>query len=393
MQSKLQALEKNTIIKTPQSNQQKPDKPASTKAPDLLFDPFETEEEYRLRIQKYGAIKAGTAKLIKEKYDIKTGKFPVEITKEQWVTNNFLFDCHDHDPYIIAKRDIARDIHQKSSEYPIFVYLDVNKKTVYTKSILIFTNRTKFEVKNILKENIPSIKRVVEPLTKMEFLYVPGGWFKIGDFFGDGEKGEKPVHDVHLYGFFISKYPVTQEQWKIVMNDNPSHFKSSFNLSKNYPVEQVSWEDTQKFIRKLNNNNPKKYTYRLPTEAEWEYAARSAGKNEKYAGGNSIEELAWYNENSNRTTHIVGRKKPNGLGLYDMSGNVWEWCEDVYQENSYTNQKVHNPVFTGNNTGSRVLRGGAWNGGARCCRAACRGWGEPSSRDSGFGFRLVYSPR
>jgi len=386
MEKKLQAIEQNPIIETPQPKQQKTVQPASAKPPDLLLDPFETEDEYRSRIQNYGPVKAGTAKLIKEKYDIKTGKFPIEIKKDKWITDNYLFDCHD--PYIIAKRDIARDIYQKSIEYPIIVHLDVHNRTVYTSIIQLDAHQNKFEVQDISKETIPPKNSFVDPVTKMEFIYVPGGWFKMGDTFGDGENNEKPVHVVHLYGFFMGKYPVTQGQWEIVMNNNPSQFKKG----KNYPVEQVSWDDAQSFIQKLNHRS-KGNVYRLPTEAEWEYAARSCGKNEKYAGGQNIEEVAWYRNNSNGSTQIVGQKLPNGLGLHDMSGNVWEWCEDVYQDSSYTNYEKHNPTFSDNKSGSRVLRGGACYDDARLCRAARRYWGEPSYRDSGFGFRLVSSPR
>jgi len=340
MEKKLQALDQNPVKTTHQPQKQKAVKPASANPPDLLLDPFETEDEYRSRIQNYGAIKAGTAKLIKDKYDIKTGKFPVEIKKDKWITEHDLFHCYD--PFIMAERDIARDIYNKSHEYPVFVHLEVHNRKLYCKSILLDTNQKQFEINNIFEEAIPSKNSFVETITNMEFLYVPGGWFKMGDTFGDGESTEKPVHDVHLYGFFMGKYPVTQEQWEIVMNNNPSYFKND----NNYPVEQVSWDDVKSFIQKLNNRS-KGNIYRLPTEAEWEYAARSGGKNEKYAGGQNIEDVAWYTNNSIESTQVVGLKTQNGLGLHDMSGNVWEWCED--QKNSYSDQQVHNSIFTGNN--------------------------------------------
>ena len=383
MEKKLQALEQNPVKTTHQPKKQPPVKPASANPPDLILDPFETEDEYRSRIQNYGAIKAGTAKLIKEKYDIKTGNFLIEIKKDKWIIDNYLFDCHD--PYIIAKRDIARDIYQKSQEYPVIVHLDVHKRTVYSKLVHLDASQIQFEVYNILKETIPSKNSFVDPITKMEFIYVPGGWFKMGDTFGDGESNEKPVHDVHLYGFFMGKYPVTQGQYEMIMNNNnPSYFQKG----KNYPVEQVSWDDAQLFIQKLNNRSKANF-FRLPTEAEWEYAAKSGGKNEKYAGGQNIEDVSWYTNNSNGSTQIVGQKSPNGLGLHDMSGNVWEWCED--QKNSYSDQKVHNPIFTGNNADSCVWRGGAWNSVASRCRAASRDWSGPSYRCSYIGFRLLYS--
>jgi formylglycine-generating enzyme required for sulfatase activity len=140
-------------------------------------------------------------------------------------------------------------------------------------------------------------------------------------------------------------------------------------------------------------NQDTQYEFRLPTEAEWEYAARSGRKKEKYAGGNNLDDFAWYSKNSNRATHPVGEKMPNGLGLYDMSGNVYEWCEDIYFKNAYIKHNKKNPVYLESNSGSRVLRGGAWNGDAGYCRAAGRRWGVPSRRNSVIGFRLVSSPR
>ncbi|KPA09706.1 formylglycine-generating sulfatase enzyme family protein, partial [Candidatus Magnetomorum sp. HK-1] len=150
--------------------------------------------------------------------------------------------------------------------------------------------------------------------------------------------------------------------------------------------------DTQAFISKLIKMSPG-IGLRLPTEAEWEYAARSGGKKEKYAGGNEIGKLARFDENSSKTTHPVGQKEPNGLGLHDMSGNVWEWCEDWYNENAYQDHASHNPVCTDNSSGLRVLRGGSWCSIAGYCRAAIRDGYAPGDRIVDAGFRLVFSPR
>jgi len=366
MRKKIQALEQNLSITLDQPKEQKPVKTESTKT-SFLLDPFETEEEYRSRIQHYGPVKAGTAKLIKEKYDIKTGRFPIEIEKDKWINDNYLFDCHE--PYIFAKRDIARDIYQKNQEYPIIVRLGVRNRTIFTESIQLDVDKIHFEIQNISKDIIPLKNTFIDPVTKMEFVYVRGGCFKMGDTSENANK--KPVDDVNLYGFFMGKHPVTQGQWEIVMHNNPSHFQKG----KNYPVENISWNDTQVFIQKLNNLS-KGNTYRLPTEAEWEYAARSGGKNEKYAGGQNIENLAWYKNNSNVSTHEVGQKFPNTLGLHDLSGNVWEWCADFYQD-----------------SGLRVLRGGSWRSGGGFCRSVSRLLIESSSHYSYFGFRIVFSPK
>jgi len=219
--------------------------------------------------------------------------------------------------------------------------------------------------------------------TGMEFILIKGGTFQMGDTFGDGYYDEKPVHQVTLSDFYLGKYPVTQGQWKAVMGNNPSRF----NKGDNYPVEQVSWEDVQKFIKQLNRNTGKKY--RLPTEAEWEYAARSGGKKEAWAGTSSESELgayAWYSANSVGQTQPVGQKKPNGLGLYDMSGNVWEWCQDWYA--GYLKGPLTNP--TGPSSGQhRVLRGGSWYFNAGDVRAANRYGDSPGFRDLNIGFRVA----
>lgn len=219
-----------------------------------------------------------------------------------------------------------------------------------------------------------------------ELVFVPGGSFEMGDTFGDGMESEKPVHEVRLDSFSIGKYPVTQGQWQMVMGNNPSHFKSG----ERHPVESVSWNDVQDFIAKLNTLTGK--NYRLPTEAEWEYAARSGGKKEKWAGTcdeRELEEYAWYEANSEGTTHTAGLKKPNGLGIYDMSGNVWEWCSDWYDEGYYRHSVLANPP--GASSGSdRVIRGGCWeDDDPLTVRAAYRLDISRGYADNGLGFRLV----
>jgi len=224
----------------------------------------------------------------------------------------------------------------------------------------------------------------VDPVTGMEFVCIQGGTFEMGDTFGDGGSDEKPVHSVTLSDFCIGKVEVTQAQWEKVMGSNPSNFKGN-----DRPVEQVSWDDVQGFLQKLNQKSGKKY--RLPTEAEWEYAARSGGKQEKWAGTSNENQLgnyAWYNANSGSQTHPVGQKQPNGLGLYDMSGNVWEWCQDWY--GSYSASAQRDPQ--GPSSGSiRVSRGGSWGNDPRDVRSASRRRWNPGRRYDNLGFRLVLS--
>ncbi len=227
-----------------------------------------------------------------------------------------------------------------------------------------------------------------EATTGMEFVFVKGGCYDMGDNFGDGGGDEKPVHNVCVNDFYLGKYEVTQGQWRAVMGSNPSHFK---DCGASCPVEQVSWNDTQDFIGRLNRTTGK--SYRLPTEAQWEYAARSGGKREKWAGTSeeaALGNFAWYNANSGNRTRPVGQKQPNGLGLFDMSGNVWEWCQDWYGDRYYAASPRDNPQ--GPSSGQhRVLRGGAWGGSARGGRAADRDWLGPAFRGNDFGFRLSLS--
>ena len=220
-----------------------------------------------------------------------------------------------------------------------------------------------------------------------EMIYVKGGTFTMGctnEQGGDCDGDEKPTHSVTLSDYYIGKFEVTQELWKAVMGKNPSNWKGD-----KLPVESVSWNDVQKFITKLNQMTG--VNFRLPTEAEWEYAARGGNKSRgyKYSGSNNIGDVAWYADNSGDKTHQVGTKTPNELGIYDMSGNVLEWCQDWY--GSYSSGSQTNP--TGASTGShRVLRGGSWSVSAGYCRVSIRSNKYPNIRAYSRGFRLVLVP-
>ena len=221
-------------------------------------------------------------------------------------------------------------------------------------------------------------------LPDIAMVYVSGGTFTMGATLEQGSDAwddEKPAHSVTLSGYYIGKYEVTQKLWKAVMGSNPSNFKGD-----NLPVERVSWNDVQEFLRKLNAMTGK--NYRLPTEAEWEFAARggNSSRGYKYSGGNSIGNVAWFGGNSGSRTHAVGTKSPNELGIYDMSGNVYEWCQDWY--GSYSSSSQRNPQ--GPNSGSdRVSRGGGWLNFASYCRVSFRNYYTPGGRDSYLGFRLA----
>ncbi|MGD0585297.1 MAG: SUMF1/EgtB/PvdO family nonheme iron enzyme [Oryzomonas sp.] len=227
-----------------------------------------------------------------------------------------------------------------------------------------------------------AVKEYDDPVAGIRFTPVAGGCFKMGDTFDDGASNEIPPHDVCVSGFDIATQKTTQEQWKKVMGGNPSFFKS---CGDDCPVENVSWNDVQQFIAKLNKLSGK--VYRLPTEAEWEYACRSGGKSEKFCGGNDVMAVAWYFSTSGDHTQPVGRKRPNGLGIFDMSGNVWEWVGDWYDE-KYSTTIKENPH--GPSTGSnRVIRGGGWFMLPRNVRATVRSSLPPAVHTYDVGFRLV----
>ncbi len=232
-----------------------------------------------------------------------------------------------------------------------------------------------------------------------DMIYVEGGTFQMGatsEQGDDAESDEKPAHSVTLDSYYAGETEVTQALWEAVMGSNPS----SFNKGGAYPVEYVSWDDiVNDFLPKLNRLTGQ--TFRLPTEAEWEYAARGGSKSRgyKYSGSNILSEVAWYgyvdDSDANRTintatTMPVKRKRPNEQGLYDMSGNVWEWCQDWYDGKYYSSSPSRNPK--GPAAGSdRVLRGGSWINFAGYCRVSLRDGYDPDGRSYDNGFRLFLS--
>jgi formylglycine-generating enzyme required for sulfatase activity len=247
----------------------------------------------------------------------------------------------------------------------------------YTNSIEVTQSQRTFNFAMVAKQTF-TVKGVT-----FTMIPVKGGTFSMGATAeqSNPENDEKPVHQVTLSNYYIGETEVTQALWTAVMGENPSKFKGD-----NRPVEQVSWKDCQTFISKLNALTGK--NFRLPTEAEWEYAARGGSKSRgyQYSGSNNLSSVAWYDDNSGSQTHDVKAKSPNELGIYDMSGNVWEWCQDWY--GSYSSTSVTNP--TGDWSGSlRVIRGGSWYNYARGCRSADRRNSAPGWRDNILGLRLV----
>ncbi len=212
---------------------------------------------------------------------------------------------------------------------------------------------------------------------------VKGGTFRMGS--NDGDNDEKPVHSVTLSDYIIGETMVTQALWKAVMDGkNPSKFQGD-----NLPVTNVSWNQCQEFIRKLNSLTGERF--RMPTEAEWEFAVRGGTKSRgyKYSGSDNLDGVAWYSANSGNETHPVKTKASNELGLYDMSGNVWEWCEDFYDYNAYSSHPSTNPKGPSSGSG-RVIRGGSYDNDTADCRGALRDYFNPSGRACNLGMRLAH---
>ena len=233
--------------------------------------------------------------------------------------------------------------------------------------------------------NNSGIETITIKGVQFKMVRVEGGTFQMGatsEQGSDAYDDEYPVHSVTLSDYYIGQTQVTQELWEAVMGSNPSYFKDD----NQRPVENVSWNYCQEFIEKLNRLTGK--NFRLPTEAEWEYAARGGNKSKgyKYSGSNDADAVAWYDKNIGGKTYPVATKQSNELGLYDMSGNVWEWCQDWYGK--YSSHSQSNPK--GANTGSiRVLRGGSWFFKARSVRVSNRIINTPDYRNTNDGLRLV----
>jgi formylglycine-generating enzyme required for sulfatase activity len=227
----------------------------------------------------------------------------------------------------------------------------------------------------------PSPGTVVKNSSGMEFAFVPAGSFQMGS--DKGSSSEQPVHQVTLArGFYMGRYEVTQAQWQKVMGSNPSSVKE---CGENCPVDGVMWNDAQEFIKKLNAANDG-YTYRLPSEAEWEYACR-AGTTGDYAG--DLNSMAWYHDNSNDKPQPVGKKQPNAWGLYDMHGNAEEWAMDYFHDNYNGAPTDGSAWLDGGEQKYRVVRGGSWYVVGNFLRSAFREGNDPDRTYNGYGIRLV----
>ncbi|MCG6550938.1 MAG: formylglycine-generating enzyme family protein [Candidatus Magnetominusculus sp. LBB02] len=240
------------------------------------------------------------------------------------------------------------------------------------------------------QKDCAALNRICLMECRYPMTFVKGGCFQMGDMFGDGDLNEKPVHKVCLSDFYIGKYLVTQRLWLEVMENNPSEFEGSER-----PVENVSWEDVQQFVIRLSERTGKKY--RLPSEAQWEFACRDRGKKIKFAGTSdpgALYNYAWFGYNSANRTHAVGQKRPNELGLYDMSGNVDEWVADIYAVEAYSRLDEKDPIFEETSADramgtGRVMRGGSFFLYPQNVRCSSRSYAPPTITGLHYvGFRL-----
>ena len=301
---------------------------------------------------------------------------------------------------------------QGSVEYVYIVFLEAKNNTgkqITPQAIagdagLVRPGKTKiiYWEPQLEGRNVKDWKVILSSKIENNLIFVQGGIFQMGS--NNGSNDEKPVHSVTVSDFYIGKYEVTQKKWKEVMGNNPSSFKGD-----NLPVEKVSWYDAVEFCNKKSRAegltpcytgsgknikcNFSANGYRLPTEAEWDYAAQG-GNNSKgytYAGGNTIGTVAWYTDNSGNKTHPLGTKQSNELGIYDMSGNVWEWCNDWYDEDYYSRSPKDNPKGPSSSS-CRVLRGGSCSDNDYYCRIAFRDSNKPDGCFYDNGFRVVRTP-
>jgi len=235
----------------------------------------------------------------------------------------------------------------------------------------------------LLAGRLAGAEEITSPATGMVLVKIPAGCFQMG---GAEEDNEQPVHQVCLDEFYLGKYEVMQKEWRAVMDSNPSLFMGSGRL----PVDNISWEEAREFVRRLNARDNTLH-YRLPTEAEWEYAARAGTAHEHYWNDADPGKFAWYDENAGDKTHPVGEKQANAFGLHDMAGNLWEWVADWYGENYYGDSPKKNPQ--GPETGdTKVLRGGSWFYDDFALRSALRESNRPGTKYNYFGLRVAADP-
>ena len=354
------------------------------KTPKLITDILVGTHEVMLKIQGYATlvktIDISKNETLKLKENLQNGK---EITISTDKTGDKIYIDDNYVGFSPIKVNIAYANHKirvERNDRIIEKVIDIS--AIYNNDYILvsFYEPLTFTVNNV----------------SFTMIAIEGGKFDMGSNYFESDNDERIIHNVSLDDFYIGETEVTQELWEAVMGTNIGNQKdkSSYGTKlrgagKDFPMYYVNWYEAKEFCDILSKMTGK--TFRLPTEAEWEYAARGGNKSNdyKYSGSNSLYEEAWYYDNSNNQTHIVKTKKPNELGIYDMSGNVWEWCEDWYAD--YSSDSQQNP--TGSLSGTyKVIRGGSWSYGDDDCRIHNRYSNLPNYRYDDYGFRIVMVP-
>ncbi len=268
----------------------------------------------------------------------------------------------------------------------VFSVFSLNNEYPLNNQLTSFMDKIKYYVKSVKTlSEVKELNNFTEPITKIEFTLVKGNCFLMGDTFGAGDPDERPSHEVCVKDFYISTKETSQMQWMSLMANNPSTIKEP-----QLPVDNVNIKDINEFLIHLNHRDSK-FHYRLPTEAEWEYACRSGGKEEKYSGTSKeteFKDYGWSGTNSGGKPHPVGTLKPNGIGLFDMSGNVWEWTQDDYIPDCYKKINKDNPICKGASD-NKVIKGGSWNLSERFARCSAKRGAYPFGKANNVGFRVV----
>jgi formylglycine-generating enzyme required for sulfatase activity/uncharacterized caspase-like protein len=343
----------------------------------LVKDAFETEAEFATRLSKLPPVRVGTARLLREQYDLQRQRLPVEVQIEAWAAAQ----VRQKKGSLELDRTTAKALCDGATELPLVARFRIQEGRPQPGSP---TLPTAFGSFTMIAEPPPVAEAVRNAVdlwetmaragqTEVALVRVPAGGFAMGE-------SANPHQVTISQDFWMGKFPVTQGQWQAAMGNNPSDFEKA---GTDAPVEQVSWDDAQGFLSKLNGMQSE-WTFRLPTEAEWEYSCRAGTTGETYGG--SLDAIAWFDGNSGGTTHPVGQKQANAFGLFDMLGNVWQWCQDWYGD--YPRGSVTDPQ--GAMSGKyRVIRGGSGGSDATYVLSAVRDHNSPDDRLSFLGFRVV----
>jgi formylglycine-generating enzyme required for sulfatase activity len=342
----------------------------------LIRDPFETDLEYQIRIAQLSPQRAGQGALIRLPDHVPSDQWEVHIDWQGWVPP-LLGMARRFEVRGLAPTLLHKDI--QTFTYPVRVRLEYTPQGLRVQQALLKVGEQMIPIQP--REPEPG-EQWTEPCSRIPFVWIPGGKFRMGNVFESGFSDEIPVHKIRLSGFWMGRHPVTQGQWRALMGNNPAFF----DRNDDHPVEMVSWRESMRFIARLKQVSGRLFD--LPTEAQWEYACRDGGHPKLYAGGHPVEMTAWYRRNSGGSTHAVGLKQATQLGLFDMCGNVWEWTRDWYSADGYKNHKKHPPRDTRQGM-LRVCRGGGWGSDATSVRSVFRDGVDPHYRANNIGFRLV----